>query len=579
MIHGTRSKQRRGVVLLAVLVVVTLLTLAAYQYGNMMLSEYKAAEANRRTAMARAAAKSGIDYALAALSSSDYVQNTLNGNPWDNSAAFQGVVVGDSDQPRFKTMFSLVAPLDLDSSGGIASANQGFRYGVSDESSKLNLQTLMQIDSSGQIAKTALMKLPNMTDEASDSILDWIDPRSTLPRANGAKDTYYSTLSPPYHCKNGSLDSLEELLLVKSVTAPLLFGNDRNRNFMLDPDEDDGSGVVDRGWSQYITIYTRELNVDSSGNPRIYLNDSDLQTLYSNLETAVGSDLAAYIIAYRQYGTGSQGGGTVIISTAATPSGDTATTVTRAPTTPTPAGVAAGGAGAAAGAGAAGGAGTGGAGAAGGSGARQRTTTTTPRLSRSNLNFTSGPQANAISSLYSLINSSVSIPATDANGQQIQGGQPTVYQSPMSDASSIRQLFPSLYDKTTTQTNGEFPGRVNVNTSPQAVLSSLPGFSDSDVQAILAQRPDPSSTTAPDPIFQTPAWLLTEANISPNTLQTVDRYITARAQVYRVQSVGYFEGGGPTARIEAIIDTNGGRPRIIYWRDLTELGKGFDIGQ
>jgi hypothetical protein len=200
-------------------------------------------------------------------------------------------------------------------------------------------------------------------------------------------------------------------------------------------------------------------------------------------------------------------------------------------------------------------------------------------LSRSNLNFTSGPQANAISSLYSLINSSVSIPATDSNGQQIQGAQPTVYQSPMSDASSIRQLFPSLYDKTTTQTNGEFPGRVNVNTSPQAVLSSLPGFSDSDVQAILAHRPDTSSSTAPDPIFQTPAWLLTEANISPNTLQTVDRYITARAQVYRVQSVGYFEGGGPTARIEAIIDTNGGRPRIIYWRDLTELGKGFDIGQ
>jgi hypothetical protein len=200
-------------------------------------------------------------------------------------------------------------------------------------------------------------------------------------------------------------------------------------------------------------------------------------------------------------------------------------------------------------------------------------------LTRSTLNFTSGPQANAISSLYSLINSSVSIPATDANGNQIQGAQPTVYPSPMSDPSSIRQLFPALYDKTTTQTNGEFPGRVNVNTSAQAVLSSLPGFSDSDVQAILAHRPDPSSTTAPDPIFQTPAWLLTEANISANTLQTVDRYITARAQVYRVQSVGYFEGGGPTARIEAIIDTNGGRPRIIYWRDLTELGKGFDLGQ
>jgi hypothetical protein len=41
--------------------------------------------------------------------------------------------------------------------------------------------------------------------------------------------------------------------------------------------------------------------------------------------------------------------------------------------------------------------------------------------------------------------------------------------------------------------------------------------------------------------------------------------------------VGYFDQGGFMARIEAVIDTNGGRPRIIYWRDLSELGKGFDI--
>jgi hypothetical protein len=109
------------------------------------------------------------------------------------------------------------------------------------------------------------------------------------------------------------------------------------------------------------------------------------------------------------------------------------------------------------------------------------------------------------------------------------------------------------------------------------VLSALPGFQDSDVQAILNARPDPSSTQAPDAIFQTPAWLYTEANISPSTLQTADRYITANTQVYRVQAIGYFDGGGPTARIEAVIDTNAGRPRIVYWRDLTELGKGYDL--
>jgi hypothetical protein len=46
-----------------------------------------------------------------------------------------------------------------------------------------------------------------------------------------------------------------------------------------------------------------------------------------------------------------------------------------------------------------------------------------------------------------------------------------------------------------------------------------------------------------------------------------------------VQSIGHFDKGGPTARVEAVIDANGRRPRIVYWRDLTELGKGFVLTQ
>jgi type II secretory pathway component PulK len=147
----------------------------------------------------------------------------------------------------------------------------------------------------------------------------------------------------------------------------------------------------------------------------------------------------------------------------------------------------------------------------------------------------------------------------------------------MSDSSSIRQLFPQVYDKLTTVTTSDNPGRVNINTASQAVLASLPGLSEADVQGILSLRPSQTSTESPDPIFQTPAWLLTEANITQSKVQALDRYITARTQVYRIQSVGYFDGGGPQARIEAIIDTNGGRPRILYWRDLTEMGRGYNL--
>ncbi len=56
-----------------------------------------------------------------------------------------------------------------------------------------------------------------------DSILDWRDPDDFL-RVNGAENDYYQSLKDPYDCKNGNLDSVEELLLVRGVTPELFYG-------------------------------------------------------------------------------------------------------------------------------------------------------------------------------------------------------------------------------------------------------------------------------------------------------------------------------------------------------------------
>jgi type II secretory pathway component PulK len=125
----------------------------------------------------------------------------------------------------------------------------------------------------------------------------------------------------------------------------------------------------------------------------------------------------------------------------------------------------------------------------------------------------------------------------------------------------------------------EIPARVNVNTAPREVLLALPGLSEPDVDKILEKRPKLSATEAPPDIYQTQAWLLTEGVLNLSTLQSVDQYLGGMSQVYRVQSVGYLEGKGPSVRVEAIIDTNAGRPRIVAWRDLSELGKGWNEPQ
>jgi type II secretory pathway component PulK len=557
------GRKREGVVLLAVLVIVVVLTLAAYQLSELMMAEYRAADSYKRSVQARALADSGVAYTAMVLANPEAFQSTLGSNPYDNPGAFQAKLVHDSQFARQRGYFSVIAPPDLDA------GQTAFRYGVTDECGKLNINALLKLDSSGNQALRLLMNLPNMTEEAANSILDWIDSDDET-RSNGGENTYYTAQdTAAYQCKNGPLDTLEELLLVKGVTPALLFGNDRNRNGILDPDEDDGAGTVDMGWSAYLTVFSREQNVDSAGQPRIFINDQDLNALYEKLNPKVGPDLATFIVAYRQYGptqvnNSSSGGGSGQQgqsgangqqgqSGTSNPQGQSNGSSQQSSNTSTAvmaqsgqrlqrSQVSSGGGFS----GSAGGAGGGGGG--GGGGGRPR----------------------AIASLFELVNAYVSIPG------QGQNAPATIYPSPLNDAGQQRDLLPKLLDYCTTVRDAEIPARVNVNTAPAAVLDALPGMQEGDAQAILQKRP--ASGSSPDPIYQTPAWLVTEAGFPPQQMRTLERDLTARSQVYRVQVLGYFEGGGPSVRVEAVIDTNAGRPRVSYWRDLTELGRGFEVG-
>jgi type II secretory pathway component PulK len=557
--HGL-TDPRRGVVLLLVLVIIVVLTLAAYQFNELMTAEYKAADSAARAVQARALADAGVHYTAALLSNPDAVTSTLNGNPFQNPTAFQRILVKPNAQPRFQGRFSILSPLDPDEP---ALNGLPYRFGVSDEASKLNLNALMALDRTGKVAHDALMALPYMTEEVANAILDWID-ADDQPRTNGAEDEYYQTLQPPYHCKNAPLDSLEELLLVRGVTPELVFGNDTNRNGTLDPGEDQGGGVHDRGWSAYLTVYSREQNIDSQNNPRIYVNSPDVKKTHDRLVAAVGDDMAYFMAAYRLYGPAADPaaagqaqspgarGAQPAANSAQPAAGSTQTDDTStkpAANTAKPA--------------------------ASSSTDKKTDTKTTKdkdepkdatRQDRDPLDFTRKP-AKTIDSLYELINVKVNVAG--------RGGQTRRYASPLNDAGTLRATLPQVLDKTTTVRDSDLPARVNVNIAPALVLSALPGLTTDDVQRILDHRPNQSAGEAPDAIFSTPAWLITEANFSADAVRKLEKYVTTRSQVYRLQALGTFDRGGPAARVEAVIDTNGGRPRIIYWRDLSELGKGF----
>jgi general secretion pathway protein K len=64
------------------------------------------------------------------------------------------------------------------------------------------------------------------TAEIINSIKDWIDSGDddAITGLSGAESSYYESLDPPYPCRNGPMDNVEELFRVKGVTRDLLAG-------------------------------------------------------------------------------------------------------------------------------------------------------------------------------------------------------------------------------------------------------------------------------------------------------------------------------------------------------------------
>jgi hypothetical protein len=310
------------------------------------------------------------------------------------------------------------------------------------------------------------------------------------------------------------------MLLIKGVTPQLLYGTDKNRNGVADADED-GGGTVDLGWSAYLTVYSREANFNNAGQPRIFVNDQTLTNISATLPAAVGDDLSNFIIAARLYGV-----------TSLPPSSTASTTKP----------------------------------------AQSDTDAITAQIATDTASGTA--KLKPIKSLWSLVNATISVPTGTGSTKKN-----VTYPSPLNSTDQQRALLPMLLDTCSTTQQLDLTPRLNINTASTTVLNAFASafqITDTNMQTILSTRPTPTDPGI-DPIFKTPAWLLTEASLDLKTIKLLDQFTTTRSLVYRFQSVGYAEKGGPVSRIEAVVDANQGRPRIVFWRDLSELGKGFDI--
>lgn len=526
-----RAQPREGYVIFAVLVVVVVLSLTAYRFADAMIGEYRAGVRAVEDAQVKAAAVSGLHYAAAVLADRETFYGDLGGNPFDNADIFEefevpeaGTAGGTGRTPKFS--IRAVVP---DSTGTYEQ-----RFGVVDEGGKLNINSLIALDSTGEQLYAALMKLPNMTEDVANAIVDWVD-TDDVERASGAESSYYQSLPNPYRTKNGPLNSLDELLFVKGVTPELLYGGDRNRNGVVDGDETDNT----RGWSDYLTVYGREINVDMSGTVRIYLNGDDLETLYKQLQQAVGDELAAYIVASKVFSPTRAQAATATLSLSSGGGGGGSMTFTV----------------------------TGTSGGNNQQGQRPKVAATTEQLIaavQAQIAAT-GTSGKRIRSLMDLTNTQIALPRPPGTPNDVPD---YVAYSPLLDPTKLNQMLPALLDKTTTRQAVEMVPRINVNSAPREVLLAVPTMTEAEVDAILTARPNQVLT---DVGTVSTAWLVTSSALTTARFKQVERYLTGSSMVYRAQSIGYTRPNGAVARMEAVIDTNQGAPRFLMVRDLSEL--------
>ena len=312
------TSDRRGVVLIVILVLVVMIALAGFGFVVEMTTEYEATKINGDLLQAQQVMASAECYVLTQAqrmkqspSSSDLFGAT------DRTGVFQAVTLRSFDtassdvQGRLSDSawrFAVVKDLaffdaqqrqsQIQSAEGMLEQLDGFReldspeFGLRNESSKLNLGRVLYWDTvePGR-GRRALMNIPGMTNEAADSILDWLDEDDT-PRQFGAEADYYRQQQLNVQPRNGMPETLTELLLVRGVNRAAYFGS--------------GSLVASEatpGWEGFLTLTSAEST--DSNPPKLAVNEltrADLSTFEQELAQSVSEDVARYVVLSLMFG-------------------------------------------------------------------------------------------------------------------------------------------------------------------------------------------------------------------------------------------------------------------------------------
>src|SRR5688572_20361607 len=201
------QKHSAGIALIIVLVVIVALGILAGGFAYTMKVETKLARNASFDVEFEWLARSGIElakYVLGQNSMGPQGQVDSLNQKWAGGPGSTNDPLGDLPLDNYQLGNATI-------SVKIEDNDRKFNINVADEIILRQAMTLIGMDAS--ISSTII-----------DSILDWRDPDDD-PHNSGTETDTYETFSPPYFAKNGPIDDLTELLLIRGVTPAMYWGS------------------------------------------------------------------------------------------------------------------------------------------------------------------------------------------------------------------------------------------------------------------------------------------------------------------------------------------------------------------
>jgi general secretion pathway protein K len=247
---------QRGIALMAVLWVLVLLIALATEFAFSMKMEVNTTRNYKEDTESYYLSKAGLNMAMAELFKEARFHSIhpehgwITGNIVKASAANESTSSPRQEDPDAEQTpvqeglgeEKIVQDFDIVNRTNIELENGSITYTIRDENGKIS------INSASKNILDKLLQLSGVEDKIerstiSDSILDWIDTDKNH-RLNGAEDDYYRKQSPPYHAKNGPIETIDELLKIRGITEEILYGSEES------DDEDKKTGIAN-----HLTIY------------------------------------------------------------------------------------------------------------------------------------------------------------------------------------------------------------------------------------------------------------------------------------------------------------------------------------